>query len=267
MKLTYYENNVPHLIEEYYQLSFFEDVLPFKSTILPVGYTHITHVFYGDQKAVLNKKEMLLEDTIISGQFFRSYQFQTLTKSMSFGISLHPTALFKILNTDISKLENKHNALSQFHPDFYAKINPIFTSFSDPENMVVNLDKFLSSLKLTKSKSTNNIDKAIDLIKNKEGLLNINDILEHLGISQKTLETQFKTIVGLTPGKYIRLYRFIKLMRKYESQQIAISDLIYMFDYYDRSHFDRDFKLFMNESPKSYFKKDYPLIKAVFKNK
>ena len=55
-------------------------------------------------------------------------------------------------------------------------------------------------------------------------------------------------------------------MRKYESQEIAIKDLMFMFDYYDRSHFSRDFKLFMNETPKSYFKKDYPLLKAVFKN-
>ncbi|WP_460219616.1 helix-turn-helix domain-containing protein [Psychroserpens sp. MEBiC05023] len=266
MTLNYFDNSVPHLVEEYYQLSFDDNTVPFQSTILPIGLTHLTHIFYGEQKAVLNSNEMPLKSTIISGQFFRSYQLHCMSASMSFGISFHPTALFKILNTDISKLENKHISLQEFQPEFYTKIKPVFESFSEPKKIVKNLDKCISSLNLTTNKNTKNIDIAIDLIKNKEGLLSINEILDHINISQKTLETQFKKIVGLTPGKYVRLFRFIKLMRKYESQEIAIKDLMYMFDYYDRSHFSKDFKLFMNESPKSYFKKDYPLMKAVFKN-
>jgi AraC-like DNA-binding protein len=234
--------------------------------VLPVGFTHITHLFYGDQKAVLNENEMPLVDTVISGQFFRSYQLHCLSKSLSFGMSFHPTALFKILNTDISKLDNKHTSLSEFHPEFYTKIKALFTDSTRPKEMVKEINNFFSTIKLNTNKNTKNIDLVIDLIKKKEGLLSIHDILEHLNISQKTLETQFKKIVGLTPGKYVRLYRFLKLMRKYENQEIAIKDLMFMFDYYDRSHFSRDFKLFMNETPKSYFKKDYPLLKAMFKN-
>nr|WP_321233216.1 helix-turn-helix domain-containing protein [uncultured Psychroserpens sp.] len=266
MTLNYFDNSVPHLVEEYYQLSFTDESVPFQTTVLPVGFTHVTHLFYGHQKAVFNKTEMPLKDTIISGQFFRSYQFHCLSKSMSFGISFHPTALFKILNTDISKLDNRHTSLEQFHLEFYNKIKPAFEDFSNPEKMVTSLDRHLSSLELNTNKNTENIDIVINLIKGKEGLISIHDILDHLNISQKTLETQFKNIVGLTPGKYIRLFRFIKLMRKFENQEIAINDLIYMFDYYDRSHFAKDFKLFMGETPKSYFKKDYPLLKAVFKN-
>ncbi|MEM5564475.1 helix-turn-helix domain-containing protein [Psychroserpens sp. AS72] len=265
MTLTYFDNNVPNLVEEYYQLKITEESAPFNSAILPLGFTHVTHVFYGKQKAVLNKKEMPIKGTTISGQFFRSYQFLGQTKSLSFGISFHPTALFKILNTDISKLDNKHTSLESFHPVFYKRIKPVFENYSKPEDIVKNLNKCLSNLDLATNNSTSNIDKVIDLIKEKEGLISINEILDHLDISQKTLEIQFKKIVGLTPGKYVRLYRFIKLMRKYESQEIAINDLIYLFDYYDRSHFSKDFKLFMNETPQSYFKKDYPLIKAVYK--
>ena len=266
MTLTYFDNSVPHLIEEYYQLSFSEDTVPFQSTVLPLGFTHITHLFYGNQKAVLNKKEMPLTDTIVSGQFFRSYQLHCASKSLSFGMSFHPTALFKILNTDISKLDNKHMLLSEFHPEFYAEIQAIFKDANRPKEMVKELNTFFNSIKLNTSKNTINIDLVIDLIKKKEGLVSIHDILQQFKMSQKTLETQFKKIVGLTPGKYIRLYRFLKLMRKYEGQKIAIKDLMFMFDYYDRSHFSRDFKLFMNETPKSYFKKDYPLLKAMFKN-
>lgn len=266
MTLKYFNNGIPGLITEYYQLSFTNDNIPFSSTILPQGFTHITHLYYGDQKAKLNDEEMILKDTIVSGQFFRSYQFECHSEAMSFGISFHPTALYKILNTNISKLDNKHMALREFHTEFNDKIEAIFKEFHSAEDMVNRLNSFFNSLELTNNKTTITIDKVIELIQEKEGLLNVSDILEEINISQKTLETQFKNVVGLTPGKYIRLFRFIKLMKRYENQEIAMNDLIYMFDYYDRSHFAKDFKLFMNESPKSYFKKEYPLLKAVFKN-
>lgn len=266
MTLKYFKNGIPQLIEEYYQLSFNEESIPFQTTIVPQGFTHITHLYHGDQKAILNGYEMIIKNTIISGQFFRSYKFECHSEAMSFGISFHPTALYKILNTNISKLDNKHVSLSAFHNEFHEKISAIFQDFTTAEDLVKRLNLFFNSLELTVNKPTETIDKVIELIRQKEGLLNVNELLEEINMSQKTLETQFKKIVGLTPGKYIRLFRFIKLMKRYENQELEMKDLIYMFDYYDRSHFAKDFKLFMNESPKSYFNKDYPLLKAVFKN-
>ena len=266
MTLKYFKNGIPQLIEEYYQLSFNQESIPFQTTIVPQGFTHITHLYRGDQKAILNGNDMIIKNTIISGQFFRSYKFECHSEAMSFGISFHPTALYKILNTNISKLDNKHVSLSAFHNEFHEKISAIFQNFTTAEDLVKRLNLFFNSLELTVNKSTETIDKVIELIRQKEGLLNVNELLEEINLSQKTLETQFKKIVGLTPGKYIRLFRFVKLMKRYENQELEMKDLIYMFDYYDRSHFAKDFKLFMNESPKSYFNKDYPLLKAVFKN-
>ena len=109
------------------------------------------------------------------------------------------------------------------------------------------------------------IDKVIDYIWEKEGLINVSDLLNLAAISQKSLEIHFKKIVGITPGKYIRLWRFLKLMRKYESGKIKLIDLIQMYDYYDHSHFSKDFLLFMNETPQSYFKKDNHLLEEYLK--
>jgi AraC-like DNA-binding protein len=261
MTLNYFDHSpVSNIIEEYYELKFSESSVPFESTVLPIGNTHITSVFYGEQKAIMNKTEMPLTDIVISGQFFRSYQFSTLKASHSIGISFHPTALFKILNTDISELYNKHLQLSQFNKDLYLLLQPIMDSTQPLESIVNNLNELFQNINLHTNNNTKEVDKAIDIIKCKEGLLNIQEILDQLKISQKTLENQFKKIVGLTPGKYTRLYRFLKLMRKYESREIDLNDLILMYNYYDRSHFTKDFKLFMRQSPKTYFSTNNPLL-------
>lgn len=268
MTLNYFDNSkVAHLVEEYYELKLSNNAIPFETTILPIGNTHITCVFKGKQKAIIKKTETLLEDIIVSGQFFRSYQFITHNASRSFGISLHPTALFKILNTDISILRDKHLPLSEFNNRFYNIIKPILNKNKKPKEIVDELNNLFLNMNLTIDNHTLKIDKVINIIKEKEGLLTVQEVLDDICISQKTLETQFKKIVGLTPGKYIRLYRFLKLMRKYESQQIDIKDLIYMYNYYDRSHFTKDFKLFMKKSPKNYFNVDNPFLNEYLKKR
>ena len=49
-------------------------------------------------------------------------------------------------------------------------------------------------------------------------------------------------------------------MRSYQSKEINLKDLMYKFNYHDSSHFTRDFRLFMLQTPKDYFKKEYPLL-------
>lgn len=262
MTLNYFDHSpVSHIIDEYYELKFGEESIPFESTVLPIGNTHITSVFYGEQKATFNKEEIPLEGIVISGQFFRSYQFKTTKASHAFGISFHPTALFKILNTDISELYNKHLQLCKYNSNLYQLLNPIMNVSKSSEQIVKKLNILFQNINLNINKNTIEVDKAIDIIKSKEGLLNIQEILDQVKISQKTLENQFKKIVGLTPGKYTRLYRFLKLMRKYESKVIDLNDLIHIYDYYDRSHFTKDFKLFIHQSPKTYFNTNNPLLK------
>ena len=262
MTLNYFDHSsVSNIIEEYYELTFSNDCVPFESTVLPIGNTHITSVFYGNQKAIINETKIRLSDIVISGQFFRSYQFLISEASHSFGISLHPTALFKILNCDISELYNKHLQLSRYNKTLYHLLSPILSKSKPSETIVSDLNDVFLNIKLHKNKYTEDIDKAIDIIKKNDGLLTIQDILDHIKISQKTLENQFKKIVGLTPGKYTRLYRFLKLMRMYESQEIDLNDLIHMYNYYDRSHFTKDFKLFMRQSPKTYFNTNNPFLK------
>jgi hypothetical protein len=43
-------------------------------------------------------------------------------------------------------------------------------------------------------------------------------------------------------------------MIKYEKDQIDLKDLFYMYNYYNESQFDKDFKLFTSSSFKNYFK-------------
>ncbi len=266
MNLTYFDTTgVEHLVEEFFELFFDENSVPFQSTILPLGLASMNYNFEHKHIAVIGTTKIPLSGIMLTGQFNSPYEWVVGKKGRSFGMSFHPTALYKLFNTDISRFENKHIPLKDANKVFYDKIHPILEAYENPETTIKKISEIIKEISLTVNKNTDLIDNAIELIRLKEGLLSIEDILNKIKISQKSLEIQFKKIVGLTPGKYVRLYRFLKLMRSYEEKKISLQDLIHMYNYYDRSHFSKDFKLFMNKTPKSHFSKDYPLIKEILK--
>ena len=268
MEFKYLDENRKHdLIDHFYRLKISELDLPFESLIIPIGQTNITYVFCEDfQIYKLKDKRILCKDLILTGQIYGSYHLEVNNISESIGFGLKPTALYKILNKDISKFNNQHLPLKNVSMELHNIFKSAFIDYKNNEEAFVNsIYKIFENLTLTKDSNIKHIDKAIDYIQEKEGLLQVNDLLKIIPMSQKSLEIQFKKIVGITPGKYIRQSRFIKLMQKYVRQEFEIKDLMYMFEYYDESHFSKDFKYFLGETPKNFFKKDYPLIQKYLK--
>ncbi len=45
-----------------------------------------------------------------------------------------------------------------------------------------------------------------------------------------------------------------------------MNDLLIMYDHYIKSHFSKDFELFLKQNPKDYFKREHHLLKNEFNN-
>ncbi|PQJ73343.1 helix-turn-helix domain-containing protein [Polaribacter butkevichii] len=255
------------IVNNLFSISFTKEDLPFKTIIIPIGLPSLVYIFSKNQTVLFNKKITPLQGLTVSGQFSSTYHYHVNDESYNVGINLHPTALYKILQIDISTLTNRLVPLIEIDKDLFKRMNPFFLNYKqDPSSFITNIIAFIESLELIDDKDVKHIDKAIAYIDKNEGMINVLDLLKILPFSQKSLETKFKKIIGITPGKFIRLSRFTKLMRKYEDKKLSLKDLIHKYNYYDHSHFLKDFKLFMPESPKSYFKNEYPLIKSYSKD-
>ena len=263
MQLNYVKpKKVPHLIDEFYTLEVIETNFPFQNIIIPLGFCGCSFTYESGQKENTNKEELSAKDLIFSGVFNQPYSFEINKYGYSCGVNFTPSAMYKITKADISKYTNKLIPLLEVNKELAEKLSSIFIKHKEnPEKSFSEVEGYLAALPLYEDIDTQLIDKAIALIQEKEGLLSIEEVLNLLPYSQKTLETKFKRIIGLTPGCYMRLYRFISLMRKYDNKEISLTDLIYKYNYYDQSHFLKDFKKFTLKSPKNYFEKDYTIVR------
>jgi AraC-like DNA-binding protein len=268
MEFTPREKHIAHpLIDYFYQFKITEEDLPFETLILPVGNTNIAYNFCEENILFTHKKNKSYYNKLtLMGQFYGSYGLLVNKPNYNVGFDLKPTSLYKIIDKDVSEATNKQTPLKDFHFSLYQKLNPLFLEFKDePINLIKSINNVFDHLILSKDRNIEFIDKAINIIIENNGLIKVTDLLKEVPFSQKSLEIQFKKIVGLTPGKFIRQYRFMNLMRKYVSKEIKIKDLVYQFNYFDSSHFEKDFKLFMNQSSKTFFKEDYSLLQKILK--
>lgn len=262
---TYPSRNKSALINEYFELSFSHSDIPFQSTILPVAMPTISFIKKGVIEAKTKDKNYNLEGIILTGQFFRSYSIEANEVYKGVGITLHPTTLYKLLDKDISKLSNRHIALKEVSMALNTAIATVIESDLIGEKTLIALEKKLKTIVNSKDENINEIDRAVNIIIKRKGLISVNELIDKMSISQKTLETHFKKMVGLTPGRFIKLNRFFNLMQKFQNQDINFKNLLFKYNYYDEAHFYKDFKLFMNDTPKSFMKKETEFLKKYIK--
>ena len=258
MNFRYIEcTNTNQLVQNFYELTVEQTSIPLVSRVIPTAQSHI--LFFKSKSPLetgVRNKIYKNKGIVVFGQSYKSYTMKAHNPYFNFGINLHPTALYKILKIDISKLTDKHISLSKIDTKLYDLLCPVFKENLKGTALAKRIENQLQKLEVYESKNTKLVDEAVKLIYKKEGKINVEELLKTFPISQKHLEVQFKKTIGLTPLKFIKLYRFLSLMKQYESKKTSITQLIDYYAYYDLSHFTKDFKLFMNQKPSDYFKSE-----------
>jgi AraC-like DNA-binding protein len=97
------------------------------------------------------------------------------------------------------------------------------------------------------------IDFAISSIVKNPGIVQLNDLLNRIGYSQKHFIDLFKKHVGVSPKTYIRIIRFQQAIMEIERKTINNwSHIALESGFYDQAHFINDFKIFSGFTPNEY---------------
>src|SRR5690606_9281218 len=99
-----------------------------------------------------------------------------------------------------------------------------------------------------------------------QGNNQIDTLARNCNCSRRYLEKHFAYVIGISPGKYAKRIRFFNVMRRMVIEQENIERILTNYNYYDRSHFLKDFEYFMGEKLKSYFSGNgHPLMEILIR--
>ena len=97
------------------------------------------------------------------------------------------------------------------------------------------------------------ISDAIQKIHSTNGIVKIKKLIDTFYISQDAFEKRFRKIVGTSPKQFASIIRMRSIINLKRPSQTPI-DMAFDGEYFDQSHFNKDFKLYTGQTPTEFFK-------------
>lgn len=171
------------------------------------------------------------------------------------GIRFRPAGITAFTQTPIHYFTNQQVDMtlvdSLFDTDFYSKL-PELELMTEKINHIDSyfIDKLTEIFVPDKQ-----IIYAVDVIKNTNGLLTLNDVADRSCLSLRSLERKFKDTVGISPKTFSKIIKFKHTLSFLKGHKKAsLFTLAIECGYYDHSHLIKEFKALTGDTP-TYFAK------------
>ncbi|NVK52695.1 MAG: helix-turn-helix transcriptional regulator [Flavobacteriaceae bacterium] len=119
--------------------------------------------------------------------------------------------------------------------------------FRVTESFFLELDLFLSKTSLL-------VKEICEFIYKKKGIVTVNELSKRYSMSRQYLNRVFKKEVLYSLKRFITTVRILDLIKyKIKTTTISLTEISYKYNYFDQSHFIRDFKQVCGVKPKYFF--------------
>ncbi len=99
------------------------------------------------------------------------------------------------------------------------------------------------------------ITKAVELIENNAGAIEITELSKQLKVSDRTIRNQFYDCVGCSPKEFIRLVKIKQVAFTMKHSNSSLTNIAYDNEYFDQAHFIHEVKSITGQSPNQLRKK------------
>jgi len=95
----------------------------------------------------------------------------------------------------------------------------------------------------------------VNIIGYYKGIIKMHQLVDEIKVSERTLQRNFKTALGLSPKEYCKIIRFKNLINYISGKEkINWLDMVSDFGYYDQAHLINEFKSATGITPDVYMK-------------
>lgn len=164
-------------------------------------------------------------------------------------------ALAPLLPYPAKELEQRFLPAATLWPEAAAALSTAITRSATTADLVKRLETTLVALLDQARKPDAMVRKAVKLIAQNQGDLEVSALAEQLGVSRQTVKHKFDQHVGLSPKLFGKLRRFQSVLRRLAgAAKVDWTLLAQESGYYDQAHLIREFNHFTGFSPQKFLK-------------
>ncbi|MEL7249129.1 MAG: helix-turn-helix domain-containing protein [Bacteroidota bacterium] len=196
----------------------------------------------------------------VLGQLGGQFQISIPPECEILFVKFHPWTLYTALQTPMYLLNNAMTELAGLSlGQEWIDLERAIRSANDNTECCRLLDTFFLR-KLQSSMTTSPLlHFSVQTIFQRSGAISLDQLNGHLKVSNRYLQRLFKQQLGLSPKHYARIIRVKKASMHMLNPQFnrPLVQIAAELDYFDQSHFLKDFKSIVGKSPTAFLKQEH----------
>lgn len=241
-----------------------------RQRIIPDGCLEMVFILGDDIKRYTHNDEFILQPrAMVLGQITEPFFVQPTGYVHSFAVRFYPYGFANFVTTSIKDLANKETPIEQlFGIDDAQTLTDKIIQAADTKARIEIAEEFLLARLRNQSTIDSIVRSTIDAMLSTKGTVPIKKILESDLSKRRQLERNFIKQIGISPkqlGKVIRMQAALKMLLNREAENLT--EIAYESEYYDQSHFIKDFKSFTGINPAEFLGSNQMTLSSLFYKK
>lgn len=238
-----------------------------KQCIVPDGYIEMVFILGDDVRRYISEDEFIIQPrTMVLWQTTKPFYVEPTGYVNTFAIRFYPFGFANFISKPIQNLANKETSLKElFWAGTANKLGKEIINAKSTEQRINIIDTFLLE-SLNNEEIMNRIVKnTLDTLFSSKWKNSITSIFQNKPSKRRQFERNFKKQVGMSPkrlGKLIRLQTALKMLLSKNPE--SLTHIAYKSQYFDQSHFIKDFKEFTGVKPKEFLNHEGMKLSSLF---
>lgn len=242
----------------YWTLESPKEGTPEKNTIVPDGTMKLIF-HYGDLYKHYPEKgnSYLLPRCLLVGQLTRPFIVEPTGSTGTFFVRFHPNGFLPFASFPIKEIENSTIPLEKIFGKEGQEVGQrILNAVTTAERITI-IETFLFNRLINKGTIDQIVKSTVDIILTANGHISIAELSQKNKTNRRQLARKFSLSIGLSPKQLSKTIRLQAVLKKLLTKDpVKLTDVAYENEYYDQSHFIKDFKNFTGLTPKEFYGDD-----------
>lgn len=215
---------------------------------------------------IISDKTSVLPQALFVGQQTKPVKIEPGKKFDILVVQFKPTGIFRLFGFPSNIIsENTYLDANLLFNKEISHLTEVIGNENSITNRIKHIDLFLlQKLKnIHTTKSNILIETAVNLIYINKGCFNITSLCNKISIEERTLRRNFFLQVGISAKSFSRLVRINSIIKELETYPADLLNITSKYNYYDQSHFIKDFKDIVGETPSQFLQRKLSHAKTV----
>lgn len=223
--------------------------------IVPGAMMELNFYFGAKPLAPYPGKE-LSENSLVSGQLKGAYNLHISNNLKLFSITFQPLGASLFFSIPMNEFCDRNVPLRFVEAEFCDRMeNELFEADSFDQKVAVAEKLLLKQLYKNETEhELKRIARSIELVNQNHHEAVLRELAGKACLSTKQFERVFNKVVGISPGRYLRIVRFqYAIYLKQMNRQISLTALAHDAGYFDQPHMIHEFRKLSGMTPSQFF--------------